>query len=76
MREVFALPHKLTKFVLDEELMLMCIRNHYISLVKLYHRNYQKLQKPVASLSLCKKHIQCLFEIARNRTDETRRKLF
>ena len=29
-----------------------------------------------ASLSLCKKHVQCLFAIAKNRNEDTRRKLF
>ena len=29
-----------------------------------------------ASLRLCKKHVQCLFAIAKNRNEDTRRKLF
>jgi len=40
MRELFSFPQKLTKYVFDEELLLFYIRTHYISFVKLYHRNY------------------------------------
>jgi len=83
LRELFSMPHKLTKFVFDEELLLFYIRTHYISLVKLYHKNYQKQpsnQRPAddswSSLSLCKRHVACLLAIACNRTDETRRKLY
>ena len=39
-RELFLLPNKLTKYVFGEELLLFYIRTHYISLVKLYHKNY------------------------------------
>jgi hypothetical protein len=92
MRELFAMPHKLTKYVFDEELLLFYIRTHYISFVKLYHKNYQTHHSPLmkvtpetqrateagkaCSIGLCKKHGECLFAIARNRTEETRRKLF
>ena len=91
MRELFSMPNKLTKYVFDEELLLFYIRTHYISFVKLYHKNYQTNQPSQkvtletqrasetgksCSISLCKKHGECLFAIARNRTEETRRKLF
>ena len=32
--------------------------------------------KKQASITLCKKHLKCLFAIARNRNEDTRRKLF
>ena len=40
MRTIFSMPFKLTKYVFDEELLLFYIRTHYISFVKLYHKNY------------------------------------
>jgi hypothetical protein len=36
----------------------------------------QREVRKQASLSLCKKLLQCLFAIARNRNEDTRRKLF
>ena len=71
------MPNKLTKFVFDEELLLFYIRTHYISLVKLYHKNYvMPLSKSYSSLPLCKRHVACLLAIASRRTEETRRKLY
>ena len=40
MQAIFTMPFNLTKFVFDEELLLFYIRIHYISFVKLYHKNY------------------------------------
>lgn len=38
-------------------------------------QNQREVRKQ-ASLSLCKKLLECLFAIARNRNEDTRRKLF
>jgi hypothetical protein len=65
--------------------MLFYIRTHYISFVRLYNKNFSKKQQITSklaidskqrSMSLCKKHLECLFAISRNRSDDTRRKLF
>lgn len=68
-----------------EELMLFYIRTHYISFVKLYSKNYKKKRVEegesmggkvfVASIELCKGHLECLLAIAKQRTDDTRLKL-
>jgi hypothetical protein len=75
MYKVFTLPFQFTKYVFDEELMLFYIRTHYISFVKLYNVNYSEQRSPSA-LELGKQHLKCLFAIARQRTDDTRRKLY
>ena len=78
---MFSLPDKFTKYVFIDELMLFYIRTHYISFVRLYNKNFSKADVTLsrskeASLALCKKHLQCLFGIARNRNEDTRRKLY
>lgn len=72
---------KFTKYVFIEELMLFYIRTHYISFVRLYNKNFTKKEiiapnSKEASLLLCKKHLECLFAIAKNRNEDTRRKLY
>lgn len=89
MRLVFDLPERFTKYAfISEELMLFYIRTHYISFVRLYNKNFSKKQQMKSgssqnaieskrrSMNLCKQHIECLFSISRNRSDDTRRKLF
>lgn len=83
LERVFGLDEQFTKYVLGEELMLFYIRTHYISFVKLYNKNFKKGVKQIEagseatpSLELCKSHLKCLFAIARQRNDDTRRKLF
>lgn len=58
---------------------------HYISFVRLYNKNFSKKQQTVSreakaskdrSMLLCKEHLECLFAIARNRSEDTRRKLY
>eukprot|EP00347_Sterkiella_histriomuscorum_P005241 403357349 len=78
---MFNIPDKFTKYVFIEELMLFYIRTHYISFVRLYNKNYTKkdqilTQTKDISLNLCKKHLECLFCIAKNRNEDTRRKLY
>ena len=77
------MPNQFTKYVFGEELMLFYIRTHYISFVKLYNKNFKKgveqQREPgtfVPSIELCKRHVECLFAIAKQRTDDTRRKLY
>jgi hypothetical protein len=64
MERIFALPFQFTKYVFGEELMLFYIRTHYISFVKLYNKNFNQKSNE-ASLNLCKRHVGCLFAIAR-----------
>lgn len=78
---MFNLPDKFTKYVFIDELMLFYIRTHYISFVRLYNKNFSKKDETLskskeASLTLCKKHLRCLFGIAKNRNEDTRRKLY
>lgn len=69
--------------------MLFYIRTHYISFVRLYNKNFSKkelnptnplsqsaLDSKTRSMTLCKQHLECLFSISRNRSDDTRRKLY
>ena len=68
--------------------MLFYIRTHYISYVRLYNNNFAKNTKKngapellnegskYRSMTLCKEHLECLFAIARNRNEDTRRKLY
>ena len=87
LRLLFNLPDKFTKYAfLQDELMLFYIRTHYISFVRLYYKNFSKkehltssvkaLESKERSMTLCKEHLNCLFAIARNRTEDTRRKLY
>lgn len=87
LRLLFNLPDKFTKYAfLQDELMLFYIRTHYISFVRLYNKNFSKkeqltssvkaLESKERSMTLCKEHLNCLFAIARNRTEDTRRKLY
>lgn len=66
--------------------MLFYIRTHYISFVKLYSKNYKKKRIDeqensgsrafVPNIELCKSHLECLLAIAKQRNDDTRRKLY
>ena len=75
---VFDIPDRFTKYIFIEEVMLFYIRTHYINFVRLYNKNFHKksYESKETSLELCKKHIECLFAIAKNRNEDTRRKLY
>jgi hypothetical protein len=59
--------------------------------VRLYNKNFSKkmennldnesskrvaLESKQRSMTLCKEHLECLFAISKNRTEDTRRKLY
>ena len=56
-------------------------RNMNVDFGELYDKKLEEkerisMYKKESSLSLCKKHLKCLFSIAKNRNEDTRRKLF
>ena len=82
LHKIFDMPNQFTKYVFGEELMLFYIRTHYISFVKLYNKNFKKADQQkepgqyVPSIELCKRHVECLFAIGKQRSEETRRMMF
>ena len=56
-----------------EEWSLFYIRTHYFSFIKLYNKGYRTEDQTEYKLAtnLCKLHLKCLFNIAKNRNQET-----
>lgn len=87
--QILNFPQKLTKYVLQDEILVFFMRTHHINFVRLYNKSRKYAEKieqgeasdriklnKVNSLALCKDHLKCLYSIARNRSQETRLKFY
>lgn len=89
LRETFDLSESLTKYVFSEDILVLYMRIHYTSFIRLYKKAKKYKVKIIEgcdeakysvnlsnSLALSKQHIKCLYAIARNRSESTRQKLY
>lgn len=81
LEEIFDINQKFTKYVFIEEIVVFYVRTHHTNFVRLYNKfkkyhSKGRTQKLKSSLTLCKAHLKCLYAIARNRSEDTRQKLF